>query len=80
MQVSSTKPEKENLLNSYRDALHDIATAETLLELDGSSFIAVQIIKQLSDYKFITLKDENDMKTTVSVFSRKTAKKILEED
>lgn len=77
---SAEKPTKENLLSDYRDLLHGIATAETLLELDGAVMTAQDVVNLMAGYRMITLKDENDMRTTIKVFEAKTAKKILEDD
>lgn len=77
---SAEKPTKENLLSDYRDLLHGIATAETLLELDGGVMAAQDVVNLMAGYRMITLKDENDMRTTIKVFETKTAKKILEDD
>ena len=69
---------KTELLDEYRDFLHKIAVADTLLEVDGCVALAHENIELLSDRHYINLKEENDMKTTVSVFRNKTVKRILE--
>lgn len=70
---------KDDLINEYRDFLHKIATSDTLLDVDGYSYMAEEIIDYLSVSRQINLKEANDMRTTLKVFASKTTSKILEE-
>ena len=79
MQENREKRTKDDMIESYRDYLHRIAVSDTLIEANNWTAMAEQIATEMSDLKYINLKEEKDMKTTAKVFLNKTTNKIMED-